>query len=248
MSSIRSAIARTNLIASHTTSRLLSTSTTMSLSPCCLQVGSFDKGTPAGKMTKLDGKDTYVTGDTKSKSAILFIAVSVRGGGRGWVLDADRTWPLSYAIARRTSLVSPSTIRRSSPTSTPRVPALPSTSREYARSTPPPHLSLTIIFNPSPPHSDYFAGEDFVAQGMLEGKQVDIPAFIAKYNPRDKYGWKQSEAFIAEIKKQQPGAKIGAVGFCWGATSVLHLGSKEAGQNGVDAVAFAHPSIIEASE
>lgn len=42
--------------------------------------------------------------------------------------------------------------------------------------------------------------------------------------------------------------KIGAIGFCWGATSVLYLSGKKAGEAQVDAVAFAHPSLIEASD
>lgn len=46
----------------------------MSLSPCCLKIGSFDKGTPAGKIEKIGGLDTYVTGNTSSKSAILLVA------------------------------------------------------------------------------------------------------------------------------------------------------------------------------
>lgn len=46
----------------------------MSLGPCCLKVGSFDKGTPAGKVEKIGGRDTYVTGNTNSKAAILFVA------------------------------------------------------------------------------------------------------------------------------------------------------------------------------
>lgn len=46
----------------------------MSLSPCCLKIGSFAKGTPAGKFEKLNGKDTYITGDKNSKAAILLVA------------------------------------------------------------------------------------------------------------------------------------------------------------------------------
>ncbi|PWN28343.1 alpha/beta-hydrolase [Jaminaea rosea] len=169
----------------------------MSLSPCCLQIGSFHKGTPAGKMTKLDGKDTYVTGNSDSSSAILFIA------------DV-------FGISLNNSKI---------------------LADKYAEGT-----GATVYL------PDYFDGKDLVAQGMLEGKSVDIPAFLAQFPPRDQ-AWKQSETFVAEIKKQQPSVKkMGAVGFCWGATSVLHLGSKDAGQNGVDAVAFAHPSIIEASD
>lgn len=94
---------------------------------------------------------------------------------------------------------------------------------------------------------DYFDGEDLVKQGMLEGKKVDVPALIGKYHPREA-AWKNVEQTVAEIKKLQPGAKIGAVGFCWGATSCIHLGSKDAGANQVDAVAFCHPSLIEPTD
>lgn len=46
----------------------------MSLSPCCLKIGSFAKGTPAGKIEEFNGKDTYITGDKNSKAAILLVA------------------------------------------------------------------------------------------------------------------------------------------------------------------------------
>ena len=168
----------------------------MSLGPCCLKVGSFDKGTPAGKIEKLGGRDTYITGDRNSKSAVLFVA-DVFG------LSLNNNRVLADKIARGTG---------------------------------------GAVYLP-----DYFDGEDLVKQGALEGKQVDIPALIGKYNPRED-AWKKTSETVAEIKKLQPGAKIGAVGYCWGATSCLYLGSDKAGDSQVDAVAFCHPSLIEADE
>lgn len=168
----------------------------MSLSSCCLDV-KFTPSTPAqGKVEKLAGVDTYVTGDTNSKSAILFIADVF-----GISLHNSRLLADKYAKGLGAAVYIP----------------------------------------------DYFDGNDLVKQGILEGKSVDIPGFLGKYPPREP-AWKQSEKFVAEIKKQQPGAKVGAVGFCWGATSCLHLGSKNAGDSIVDAIAFCHPSLVETSE
>ncbi|CAO1617816.1 unnamed protein product [Sympodiomycopsis kandeliae] len=168
----------------------------MSLSPCCLKIGSFDKGTPAGKIEKFSGRDTYITGDKNSKSAILFI---------------HDVWGNSLNNSRILA-------------------------DKYAKGT-----GATVYI------PDYFDGEDFVKQGVLEGKKPDLPAFLGKFPPREP-AWKKVAETVAEIKKAQPGAKIGAVGFCWGASSVLYLGSKQAGENQVDAVAFAHPSLVEPSD
>jgi dienelactone hydrolase len=54
---------------------------------------------------------------------------------------------------------------------------------------------------------------------------------------------------VADIKATQKSVKkIGAIGYCWGATSVLHLSGKSAGASQVDAVAFAHGSLVEVSD
>lgn len=101
----------------------------MSLSPCCLKVGSFAKGNPAGSFEKLGDRNCYVTGNKQSKAAILLVA-DVFG----------------------CSLVNTQVL-----------------ADKYAQGT------GAAVYIP-----DYFNGEDLVKQGMLEGKQVDIPAFLGK--------------------------------------------------------------------
>lgn len=69
-----------------------------------------------------------------------------------------------------------------------------------------------------------------------------------QYPPRDP-AWTKAAQSVKDIKAAQTSVKkIGAIGFCWGATSILYLSGKQAGESQVDAVAFAHPSLIEAND
>lgn len=96
---------------------------------------------------------------------------------------------------------------------------------------------------------DYFHGED-LGQLSKSGKDRSelVPYLLGKYHPRDA-AWPISAQSVADIKEAQKSVKkIGAIGYCWGATSVLHLSGKSAGDNQVDAIAFCHPSVIEATD
>ncbi|CAO1629786.1 unnamed protein product [Parajaminaea phylloscopi] len=164
-------------------------------SSCCLKVGSISSSKPKGTYTELSGLKTYVTGNTSSKSAILFIADVM-----GINLPNNRVLADKYAEATGAAVYLP----------------------------------------------DYFNGEDFTAQGVLEGKEVDLGAFLGKYPPRDP-AIKKSTEIAGELKKKH--SKLGAVGFCWGAPSVLHLGSSNvAADSAADAIAFAHPSALEVKD
>lgn len=96
---------------------------------CCLKVGSFAKGTPKGSIEKIDGKDTYVTGDKNSKAAILIVH-DVFG------ISLVNTKVLADKYAETVG---------------------------------------AAVYLP-----DFFEGNDFVQQGVLEGKKVDVPTFIGQ--------------------------------------------------------------------
>lgn len=98
---------------------------------------------------------------------------------------------------------------------------------------------------------DYFYGEDLPT--LIEknpGKdRGELLQKLIKAAPPREAAWTRVQATVKAIRQAQPSAKkVGAIGFCWGATSCLYLASKEAGAEQVDAVAFAHPSLIEASD
>lgn len=117
---------------------------------------------------------------------------------------------------------------------------------------------------------DFFRGEDMIQlkkdnPGKEHGELLQY--LLNTHKPRD---WERLPPVVEAIRKAQPSAKkIGAMGFCWvrklhgreamaragadthitqGATSCLFLGSKKAGAAQVDAVAFAHPSLIESTD
>lgn len=70
--------------------------------------------------------------------------------------------------------------------------------------------------------------------------------FITQFPPRH---WDRFPPVVDAIRQAQPSVKrVGAIGFCWGATACLYLSSSKAGKSQVDAVAFAHPSVIEPSD
>ncbi|PWN43787.1 alpha/beta-hydrolase [Ceraceosorus guamensis] len=98
---------------------------------------------------------------------------------------------------------------------------------------------------------DFHNNEDFNKQRLASPDPANFkPAvgdFLAKYHPRDA-AWPSVREAVDEIRKVQKPKKVGAVGYCWGAPSILHLGSAAAGASKVDAVAFAHPSLTETSD
>ncbi|UZJ53884.1 hypothetical protein CBS101457_003204 [Exobasidium rhododendri] len=94
---------------------------------------------------------------------------------------------------------------------------------------------------------DYFNGNDLLAlQEKEPGKEV--MELLQSYHPREA-AWPRVAESVKDIRKANPNLKkIGAIGYCWGATSCLYLSNKKAGESQVDAIAFAHPSVIEASD
>lgn len=92
---------------------------------------------------------------------------------------------------------------------------------------------------------DFLDGDDFTqAKQKNPSWQPDFPSFLAKHHP-GKPAEPLIRAAVAAIRKEQgEKVKIGAVGYCWGALPILHLSSKNAGAEQVDAVAFAHPSLL----
>lgn len=96
---------------------------------------------------------------------------------------------------------------------------------------------------------DFFDGQDL--NTMLKnnpGKNPGdfVPDQLKNFPPRN---WDVFPPVVDAIRQSQPSAKkVGAIGFCWGGTGCLFLGSSKAGKSQVDAVAFAHPSLIEASD
>jgi dienelactone hydrolase len=67
-------------------------------------------------------------------------------------------------------------------------------------------------------------------------------AFIGR-NGKDKR-FPEIQGCAKELKASF--AKVGAIGFCWGAWAVFRLAAK--GQDLLDSVAVAHPSLLEESE
>ncbi|KAK0526870.1 hypothetical protein OC842_005045 [Tilletia horrida] len=97
---------------------------------------------------------------------------------------------------------------------------------------------------------DFFDGEDCWTQlagaeiGSEEAqKRFNFVEFLGKYSPRDT---SKIEAAAKAIKALHPGKKLGAVGFCWGAPGSMRLGSADVPADAqADAVAWAHPSLLE---
>ncbi|PWN37580.1 alpha/beta-hydrolase, partial [Meira miltonrushii] len=96
---------------------------------------------------------------------------------------------------------------------------------------------------------DFFDGQDLQKQSETTpnfDRSKAVPELIKNFPPRN---YERFPPVVDEIRKAQPSAKkIGSIGFCWGAGGSVKLGSKEAGSSQVDAVAFAHPSLIESTD
>lgn len=93
---------------------------------------------------------------------------------------------------------------------------------------------------------DFFDGNDLtvVAPTEADRKAFDFATWIGKYDPRTKAP-PILERVVADIKKAHPSAKIGAVGYCYGAKPVLHVTSSEVKKEfQIDAAAFAHGSKV----
>lgn len=73
-------------------------------------------------------------------------------------------------------------------------------------------------------------------------KDFDLMAFIGK-NGKDVRG---PEIFAGAKALKQQYKKVGAIGFCYGGWAIAQLGGK--GQNLMDCVSTAHPSLLEKSE
>ncbi|KAN0060988.1 hypothetical protein ACQY0O_006722 [Thecaphora frezii] len=98
---------------------------------------------------------------------------------------------------------------------------------------------------------DFFDGEAVdtaIMDDPERREKFDLMGFIGKHNPREA-SWPKVEAVLSAIRSTQKSVKkVGAIGFCWGGPSVLYLGSTRAKSERVDAIAFAHPSLVEVSD
>ncbi|EXJ59526.1 esterase/lipase [Cladophialophora psammophila CBS 110553] len=97
---------------------------------------------------------------------------------------------------------------------------------------------------------DFFAGE-IVTPDHLFGSgdhastgPLDVGAFIGRHGK----DIRQPEIFAcaAALKKDLGYKKVGAIGFCYGGWAVFRLGAK--GNNLVDCISTAHPSLLEKAE
>ncbi|PSN68667.1 dienelactone hydrolase family protein [Corynespora cassiicola Philippines] len=91
---------------------------------------------------------------------------------------------------------------------------------------------------------DFFGGE-VVGEDVLDDeekrKAFDLPGFLAR-NSKDAR-WDSIKASAKELKSQYP--KVAAMGYCYGGWGIVRLG---ADPTLIDAVATAHPSLVEKSE
>ncbi|PWN51633.1 hypothetical protein IE53DRAFT_385987 [Violaceomyces palustris] len=95
---------------------------------------------------------------------------------------------------------------------------------------------------------DFFDGEAAPADILGdEAKRAawNLADFLSRHHPREAARPLVDHA-LSEIKGRKH-AKVGTIGFCWGAPSVLYLGSDLAPIQ-ADAIAFAHPSVVEVSD
>ncbi|KAI9662975.1 MAG: hypothetical protein M1821_008022 [Bathelium mastoideum] len=92
---------------------------------------------------------------------------------------------------------------------------------------------------------DFFDGEVIdpaVLEDPARRDQVDLGAFIGRNSKQIR----EPEIFaVAKALKSQH-KKVAAIGFCWGAWACFRLAAK--GNNILDAVSVAHPSLLEKSE
>ncbi|KIW21052.1 hypothetical protein PV08_01631 [Exophiala spinifera] len=94
---------------------------------------------------------------------------------------------------------------------------------------------------------DFFGGE-LVTPDMMEdpekAKDFNVGAFLGRHNKAAR----GPEIFAAAkaLKNELGYKKLGAIGFCYGGWAVFQLGAK--GNNLVDAISTAHPSLLEKSE
>ncbi|KAF2677205.1 alpha/beta-hydrolase [Lentithecium fluviatile CBS 122367] len=91
---------------------------------------------------------------------------------------------------------------------------------------------------------DYFEGEVVTPDTMEDPAKraaFDIPAFIGRHGKEKRYP--EVVASAKALKAEYP--KVGAIGYCYGGWACFRLG---ADPSLIDAVAVAHPSLLEKSE
>ncbi|KDN35949.1 alpha/beta-hydrolase, partial [Tilletiaria anomala UBC 951] len=95
---------------------------------------------------------------------------------------------------------------------------------------------------------DFLGGEDLIRYCPTPEamEKLNISEYVASHHPREA-GWEKVDKVLAELRSKHPNAKFGAVGYCWGAPSCLHAGSSKT-QQPVDAIAFAHGSLVQAED
>lgn len=76
----------------------------------------------------------------------------------------------------------------------------------------------------------------------VKREQFDVAAFAARHSKQNRRG----EIFDVAKTLRSQYKKVGAIGFCWGAWGCLQLAAK--GNNILDCVSVAHPSLAEKSE
>jgi len=75
-----------------------------------------------------------------------------------------------------------------------------------------------------------------------KGAKFDIQSFLGR-NSKD---IRQPEIFACAKELRSQYKRVGAIGFCYGGWAVFRLGAK--GNNMVDCISMAHPSLLEHSE
>ncbi|KAI9710353.1 MAG: hypothetical protein M1820_002848 [Bogoriella megaspora] len=92
---------------------------------------------------------------------------------------------------------------------------------------------------------DFYDGEvvdPITMEDPEKRAKFDIPAFLARHGKQAR----RDEIFACAKALKSQYKKLGAIGFCWGAWGVFQLAGK--GQNILDCVSAAHPSLVEKSE
>ncbi len=108
------------------------------------------------------------------------------------------------------------------------------------------HLLLALrVYAP-----DFFNEESLgkVAPTPELREKVNLQEFLGKYHPRE-WAWERASKWISDIRKAHPNAKVGTVGFCWGAPTTLKAADKNTPkEQSADALAFAHGSLVQVTD
>lgn len=219
----------------------------MSTNNPCMQYNPH-KGTPTGNISEFGGVRAYITAskaaetasDADLKAVVILVADIFGIGYAGSGPDALTETGIADCCSQSPTIVPK--IRLCWPTSLQKSSG-PSECHRFHNSASPPLTCMDPVRVYVP---DFFDGHDMtvVAPTEADRKVFDFATWIAKYDPRVQ-ALPILQRFVAEVKKVHPSAKVGAVGYCYGAKPVLHVGSSDVKKEcQVDAVAFAHGSKV----